>query len=98
MYRTRENQPGTSNTRDEVETSRPINLREVEHEPADEHDTEPNCQNEIAARSEDVEKKGRTINPLSEVLKYVPPKNKSLLGKIKHLDGLRIHSEKQELF
>ena len=71
---TSENQPGTSHTPDVVETPRPINLSEVEHEPADEHETEsePNCQDEIAARSDDVERKGRTINPLSEVLKYVP--------------------------
>ena len=26
------------------------------------------------------------------------PKKKSLLGKIEHLDGLRIHSKKQEFF
>ena len=87
-------------TPDAVETPRPITLSEVEHEPADEHETEsePNCQDEIAAISEDVEREGRTINPLSEVLKYVPTQKKSLLGKIEHLDGLTIHIEKQEFF
>ena len=55
---------------DAVETPRPINLSDVEHEPADEHETEskPNCQDKIADRFEDAERKGRTINPLSEVL------------------------------
>ena len=57
-----------------VETPRPINLSEVEHEPADEHETEsePNCKDGIAAVSKDVGRKGRTISPLSEILKYVP--------------------------
>ena len=40
-----------------------MNLSEVEHEPADEHETEsePNCQDEIAARSEDAERKEKQL-------------------------------------